>query len=76
MILYLVNINGFLVNKGGEYRKWYGNNEYIINWENNGKELKRFKSAAIRNNEYYFKESISWNDITSKYVSFRFKEKG
>jgi hypothetical protein len=70
------NEKWFPINKGGEYRKWYGNNEYIINWENDGFELKNYKNAVIRNIDYYFKNSITWNDITSKKVSFRYKESG
>lgn len=66
----------FPINKGGEYRKWYGNNEFVVNWENNGRELKNFKNAVIRNSDYYFRESITWNDITSYKVSFRYKESG
>ena len=36
----------FPYNKGGEFRKWFGNNDYIINWENNGYELKKFEKAV------------------------------
>lgn len=70
------NKKWFPLNKGGEYRKWYGNNEYVVNWEKDGDELKNYKNAVIRNSDYYFKECITWNDITSKKVSFRYKKAG
>lgn len=66
----------FPLNKGGEFRRWYGNNEYVINWYDNGKKLRDFNKSVIRNEEYYFREAISWNDITSGLVSFRFKPLG
>lgn len=72
----LNNKKWFPLNKGGEYRKWYGNNEYVVNWEKDGDELKNYKNAVIRNSDYYFKECITWNDITSKKVSFRYKKSG
>ena len=55
----------FPCNKGGEFRKWYGNQEYLVNWENDGYEIKNFydEKGKLRsrpqNTEYYFKESIS-----------------
>lgn len=61
----------FPYNKGGSPRKWYGNQTHIINWENNGNEIKTFKGAVIRNPDYYFNSSISWGLITSTYTSFR-----
>jgi type II restriction/modification system DNA methylase subunit YeeA len=38
-------IRWFPYNKGGKYRKWYGNGEYVINWENNGYEIKNLKNS-------------------------------
>ena len=66
----------FPCNKGGEFRKWYGNQEYLVNWENDGYEIKNFKNAVVRNPSYYFKESISWGLITSAGSSFRYFPKG
>lgn len=57
--------------KGGPYRKWYGNQEYVINWENNGGEIRKSKKANIRNEKYYFHEGLSWNRISSGKPSFR-----
>lgn len=36
----------FPCNKGGEYRKWYGNNEYVIDWENDGEKLRNFRDPS------------------------------
>ena len=62
----------FPCNKGGEFRKWYGNQEYLVNWENDGYEIKNFKNAVVRNPSYYFKESISCSAISSSQNSFRY----
>ena len=66
----------FPYNKGGEVRKWYGNQEYLVNWENDGYEIKNFKKAVLRNPNYYFKESISWSKVSSSNFSMRFYQKG
>ena len=72
----------FPYNKGGEFRKWYGNQEYLVNWENDGYEIKNFYDgkgklrSRPQNTEYYFKESISWTDITSSGNSFRYYPNG
>lgn len=58
--------------KGGEYRKWYGNNWLVINWENNGQELRDFDRSVLRNQEYYFKEGITYTLISAKGISFRY----
>lgn len=66
----------FPYNKGGSYRKWYGNNDYVVNWYNNGQELKDFTKDApggrMNNVEFYFKPSISWSKISSGLFSSRF----
>lgn len=64
------------LNKGGRYRRWYGNREYIINWENNGQELKQFNRATIRNEQYYFKVGTTWSDVSTGKFSARFNENG
>lgn len=72
----------FPYNKGGEYRKWYGNQEYIVNWKNDGEEIKQYvdergrQKSRPQNMDYYFKESVSWSDVTSSSNSFRFYGKG
>lgn len=64
------------LNKGGDYRRWYGNNDYIINWEFDGKELKAFDGSVIRNESYYFKKSITWTMLSSKLFGVRASNKG
>jgi len=58
-------------NKGGEYRKWYGNHEYVVNWGENGSEIKRFKGSGNINDSMYFRKCVTWSLITSSKQSFR-----
>lgn len=51
--------------KGGSYRKWYGNFEYVILWENNGAAIKNEKGAVIRSPQFYFLGGITWSHTTS-----------
>lgn len=62
--------------KGGSYRKWYGNFDYVVNWQYDGKELKNFKSSVIRNIDYYFKEAYTWSTISSGKFSMRYAPMG
>ena len=63
--------------KGGEFRKWWGNQDYVINWEHDGAELWDFRPrSVIRNPDYYFKPAISWSNVSSGEPSFRFYEQG
>lgn len=66
----------FPCNKGGGQRKWYGNLSEVINWENDGEAIKNFPGAVIRNEHCYFKESVTWNMISSGNLSFRLFPKG
>ena len=66
----------FPYNKGGQFRKWYGNNDYLIDWEYDGRRLKNFKKSVIRNPSYFFKPSGTWSDITSGTNAFRYKPIG
>ena len=70
------NSKWFPHNKGGSYRKWYGNHDYVINWENNGSELKKFEKSVIRNPSFYFKECLSWSTVTSSISSYRYYPAG
>lgn len=76
------NVKWFPYNKGGEFRKWYGNNDYIVNWENNGYEIKNVKDengklrSRPQNTDYYFKKSITWSLISSANIAFRSKPYG
>ena len=63
--------------KGGEFRKWWGNQDYVINWEHDGAELWDFRPrSVIRNPNYYFKPAISWSNVSSGEPSFRFYQQG
>lgn len=66
----------FPYNKGGSFRRWYGNQEFVVNWEEDGKEIKEYKGAVIRNPTFYFKSSVSWGLIASNASSFRFYPSG
>ena len=62
----------FPYNKGGGFKKWYGSNEYVINWEKDGQELCNFKKSVIRSPQYYFKECLSWCKVTISGFSMRY----
>lgn len=66
----------FPYNKGGTYRKWYGNREYLINWEKDGFELKHNSRSVLRNQDYYFKESITWTAVGSSKFGARYCNEG
>lgn len=66
----------FPCNKGGNFRKWYGNNSIVINWENDGKALKEFPGSVIRNPDYYFREGMTWGTISSTKLSMRYSPSG
>lgn len=62
----------FPYNKGGGYRKWYGNLYNVIDWENEGSKVKEFKKSTIRNEQFYFRNCITWNLITTTNISVRY----
>ena len=66
----------FPYNKGGDFRKWYGNNECVIDWENDGHLVREYPGSVIRNPDYYFRPSITWSKISSGSIAFRFKPAG
>ncbi|MBQ6578309.1 MAG: BREX-1 system adenine-specific DNA-methyltransferase PglX [Bacteroidales bacterium] len=68
--------------KGGSFRKWYGNIEYVVNWENDGEEIKHYTNESGKlasrpqNLAYYFKsDGATWSTIASGKPSFRFFDK-
>lgn len=74
-------------NKGGEYRKWYGNRDYVVNWESNGREIKENTKRVypqlgdnlgwkISNESHYCETHISWTDLTVRGLAFRLFDKG
>lgn len=71
------------MNKGGAYKKWYGNLDWIIDYEHNGEEIKNYaisiykcSSRTIQNTQFYFKESLTWSALTSGAFSVRWSERG
>lgn len=75
----------FPLNKGGEFRRWYGNKFYVVNWYNDGQEMKeavikRYNggsySKEIRSEDRYFQNSITWSALTSGMSSFRYSDYG
>lgn len=72
----LSNKKWFPYNKGGESRKWYGNREFLINWENDGYEVKeyakslyKFQSRTIKNEKFYFRSGITYTFISTEMCS-------
>lgn len=69
-------------NKGGDYRKWYGNNEYIVNWENDGYEIRNFTDGGTKiksrpqNTQYYFNKGITWSLFGFENFGVRYKDYG
>ncbi|RXE57715.1 BREX-1 system adenine-specific DNA-methyltransferase PglX [Acetivibrio mesophilus] len=72
----------FPCNSGGDFRKWSTKNEYVVNWQYDGREIRNFRNAngkfAARpqNTQFYFKEGLTWNKLSSSKFGAKFKEKG
>ncbi|MBE9061812.1 BREX-1 system adenine-specific DNA-methyltransferase PglX, partial [cf. Phormidesmis sp. LEGE 11477] len=78
----------FVYNKGGALRKWFGNGEFLVNWKNDGEDIKyavvnnpqdpntTHWSRRIFNTDYFFEECITWGDINSSLFTARFLSKG
>jgi hypothetical protein len=64
--------------KGGEYRKWFGNNIFLIDWKENGKEIRNYTDedgnlkSRPQNTQYFFREGITWSKVSSDRTSFRY----
>ena len=58
-------------NKGGGYKKWYGNNYYLIDWYNDAEEIRNIKTAVIANYDYFMKPGLTWSTVTSSNFSIR-----
>mgnify|MGYP004512221453 FL=1 len=63
-------------NKGGTYRKWYGNLDYVINYQNNGQILRQTKGAAIIPDKIVFMEAITYSRLCAGNISFRLQPQG
>ncbi|MCG7363731.1 BREX-1 system adenine-specific DNA-methyltransferase PglX [Roseomonas sp. ACRSG] len=76
----------FPYNKGGEFRRWYGNNDFVIEWQNDGEKIKNRKRADLAagritannskcwNERFYFERSVNWSDVTTGKNSFRYSD--
>ena len=68
-------------NKGGDFRKWYGNHEYVVNFKHFGEEIAEYRvysgqSASFPGQSFYFRESISWSFISSENFGIRYYPEG
>ena len=70
------NQKWFPFNNGGGTRRWYGNNFLVINWQDDGSEIKATGRASIRNKDYYFKSGYTWSDISTGRIGMRYYECG
>ncbi|PRT22692.1 BREX-1 system adenine-specific DNA-methyltransferase PglX [Bacillus thuringiensis] len=82
------NKKWFPYNKGGTFRKWYGNQDYVVNWEHDGKEIKDFghylnsikkpssRMGIANNSDFYFKESITWSALSTGAFGARYSPEG
>jgi len=72
----------FPFQKGGDYRKWFGNIEYVVNWKNNGYEIKNFKDdrgklkSRPQNLDFFFREGITWSKYSISYFGVRYSPHG
>lgn len=72
----------FPYNKGGKFRKWYGNNDYVVNWENDGFEIRNFSDgngyirSRPQNTQFYFQEGVTWTTLSSGSLSARWSPEG
>ena len=72
----------FPYQKGGAFRKWYGNNEYFVNWESDGAEIRNFFNDKGRlrsrpqNIQYFFRQGLTWTSLTISALSMRHVEEG
>ncbi|MCT4604997.1 MAG: BREX-1 system adenine-specific DNA-methyltransferase PglX [Marinisporobacter sp.] len=75
----------FPYNKGGDFRKWYGNHSHVVNWENDGEEVREYNrklnasrssNIGIANTSYYFKKGITWSFVSSAKFGVRMAEEG
>ncbi len=69
-------IDGIPYNKGGGFLKWYGHNNYLIDWQEQGKAIREIPTAVIANEQYFFKPGLTWGTVTSANFSIRWFEDG
>lgn len=78
-------VKWFPINKGGSFRRWYGNNEWVINWQNDGEEIKQAIvdlyhggsfTKEIRSEDKYFAKAVTWSALSSGAFSVRYSPPG
>lgn len=62
--------------KGGEFRRWYGNHDYIVNWLNDGQEIREYSGSTPRGTDFYFLPNLNWTKVSSSSFSVRYTPKG
>ena len=74
---YLINnLTWNIVDKGGQYRKWYGNRSSIVLWKNDGQQIRQHPGSAVRSPQHFFKPHVSWTLISASSFSARYFEEG
>ncbi|WP_019892648.1 BREX-1 system adenine-specific DNA-methyltransferase PglX [Allobaculum stercoricanis] len=77
-----IHFKWYPLNKGGEFRRWYGNRDHVINWKNDGYEIRNFRDkkgkllSRPQNTQYNFRNALTWSKITSGTFSARYSEGG
>lgn len=71
----------FPCHKGGKYRKWFGNNSFVVNWEHDGEEIRNYRkngrvASRPQNMDFYFQEGLTWSALSSGDFAMRFSPKG
>ncbi len=72
----LFQFKWFPYNKGGEYRRWYGNSEYLLDFSENGKKIRAFSKSNLRNKDCYLNHGITWSSVTIGQPSMRYFDYG
>ena len=66
----------FPINKGGTFRKWYGNQTFVINWKNNAEDIRETGKGVLGSQSYALKPLLGWSDISSTNIAFRYFPEG
>ena len=66
----------FPYNKGGTFRRWFGNRNYVVNWHNDGEEIQSSGRAYPRSKDYYFQESLTYSATSSSHFGIRYSDTG
>ena len=64
------------LDKGGEYRRWYGNQYFVVNWQNDGEEIRLHRKSAVRSPQYFLQKHISWTLVSAGTFSARYFDDG